>query len=224
MMLSMDKPLQASKWMRMPVLLAPHNLSRVIDTLDLCPQNISKVLDVNTLSLQKQRFMDCYSALLSGELQRAELAMAMPRGEEALFRRDLGEGRCIVRPKLPVIQTSLFTFMLGQEGKVLTHTLGEGAIAFGIEFAFPGLYRHPETMKMENGLLSPEGRVWKECMRLLRDLSTPLRLMHGDEKIATSIRMDPEAVEFLEHSKVKEMLCPKLYSSLLEMRSSKDIR
>ncbi len=183
--------LEASKWMRYPVLMSEAKLKELLDHLDSFTINISKVL--SSKEDGRRAFEEAYGRYLqTGVLDRASLSVALTKNKEHIHIQEVGQNKWIARPIYPVVQVALFTFSISQEGKVLPHALGKNAVPFGIEFSYPAIYRDPKTEKIENAMLFESAILWKECSRFLRDGFDLLTLNSG---IKTHFRIDPACKE-----------------------------
>ncbi|OGN62699.1 MAG: hypothetical protein A3F09_02225 [Chlamydiae bacterium RIFCSPHIGHO2_12_FULL_49_11] len=114
-----------------------------------------------------------------------------------LYAYTLTGGRTMTKPLFPVLQIRPNYFMV-VNGEVKTRVFGKGAAFFGLEFAFPTLYVHPETGALEYVLREgtrPAARTFRALMQEARRFLEPMQFEIDGKPLSTPFRVSQQEKE-----------------------------
>ena len=188
------KLLQASRFISHSVLLSIEDLDQILTLLGCQVCNISKVVEkIDYKDELLSSYRDYVADFEKGDVflpnYRANLACALTCELSCLNVQNLNDNRLIIRPILPIIQVGLFTFGISSEGKLLSGALGASTRSYGLQFSFPALFRDPITGKNGNALKEGiNAPMWKTLTKWIRNETHLLKIKHGHEMIASTLR------------------------------------
>lgn len=134
---------------------------------------------------------------------RRLFSSAISKTEEALYAMEVGEGRYLVKPILPVVQLQLHHFLPSQiDGKYHSMVFGSSSISWGLQFSYPQIYQDPQTKifaKVVDSDKFPNTAVFSSLSRWLRQHTVPTTFIWKGKKTATSMRLGKECFSWIAH-------------------------
>lgn len=149
---SQEGVFQASKWLKIQVLLDEDEMKQFIDSLGSFWIFLVGGI-VNGDPIDHEFFIQEYSRWIK-ELKKGILPTEQRRITAAVFTDDLdalwlqkvGEGKYLTKMSKPVVQVQAHTFTYS-DGVFRPMSMGTTSIFWGLQFSFPGLYQDPKTME-----------------------------------------------------------------------------
>lgn len=167
-------PYQASKWLKVQVLLDAEEFANLIDGVDAHLYEMEGEL---LPAAAKLRYATYAEALKEGKNPPAEsFAWMWTKRLESLYLLDTGRGTQ-VRIKEPLVQISHHQMGFTPEDKTFRSNLfGPEAISWGLQFSFPTLFQDPDTkdiFKVNDPAQFQNLELFKYVQRWLREHSMP---------------------------------------------------
>jgi len=132
---------------------------------------------------------------------RRLFSSALSKTGEAFYAMEVGPGRYLVKPILPVVQMQLHHFLASEtDGKFYPMVFGIGSVTWGIQFSYPQIYQNPKSHTFAKVVDSPEfpnTRLFIELVRWLRSYTVPTTFVHGGKKTATAIRLGKRCLPWI---------------------------
>ena len=138
---------QASKWIRVTALLDPEEMDSLLENIGGTFHPLGKVVSQNESSISAELFSNEYRKWIEGLKEgkvpeerdlRKILACAWTTDLGAVYLEEVGENRCLVRIRKPVVQINSHFFRYSSlDGEVRSKSFGKEGIFWGLNFLFP---------------------------------------------------------------------------------------
>lgn len=207
-------PLQASKWLKYPVLLDEHEIQSLMNELgDFAMFIVSGVVQEGHETVSRQEFLECYAqyvnALRQGQLPddpriRPYFSSVWSVDLNPLYAFPVGENQRIVKVEKPVVQLQPHRFDYSAiDGKFRSMVYGVNSIHWGIQFSYPQIYQNDamQIMKVVEGEEFPNTSLFKKLQRWGRQhtIATPFVIQASQEKVNVPIRIGKRCLEWINN-------------------------
>lgn len=199
---------QASKWLKLPLLLSMGEMERLFELLPDAFVLLSGVLSASELIFSKKDFLDAYKGYLA-EIRKGIKRPAIDRRFTSAITSDLSDlrsiavqkgaiqGGLLVRIYRPVIQIQPYTLYYSEvagEFREMTHSLD--SFYWGLLFSMPQLFENPLTHEVEKLTeKDPNMRIFKELQRFSRMHTVPTPFQVGDRILRYVARIGKELLQ-----------------------------
>ncbi|HEV8051440.1 MAG TPA: hypothetical protein VGP47_03020 [Parachlamydiaceae bacterium] len=218
---SVEKPLQASKWLQSQALLSRNELSALFEYLETSLGTFflyycGVVCSKEKRDTSKNEFLDIYDAyihsLMNGQapdlsLYRSLFSPSMTVSTDALFTIPVGDDRQIVRISRPVIQMQAHNIDYSQvDKKFHSMVFGTDSIAWGIQFSYPQLFQDNETREVElvkKGQAFPNTALFQLIQKWMRQHTIPTPFIADGKTVNVPMRLGKECLPWInQHSQL----------------------
>lgn len=190
---------QASKWLKIQVLLDGDEMKSLIAALEpfwIFP--ITGVVDGKPIEhpffiAEYSRWIDELKSGIIPTNQRRITASVFIDDLDALWLQQVGEGKFLTKMAKPVVQVQAHTFSYS-EGEFRPMSMGTTSIFWGLQFAFPQLYQDPKTMEFHETKPSP---LFRKIQLWMRENSRATPFIVGDKKINSPIRLGKQCFSWI---------------------------
>jgi hypothetical protein len=179
---------QASKWLKIQVLLDGTELAELIETLQ--PFWMFQIGGIGSGEPTSQEvflneYQQAVEALQKGIVPKSMKAMVFVDDLNALWLQKVGDGKYLTKISKPVlhVQTHYFTY---SEGTFRSMSMGTTSIFWGLQFSFPGLYQDPKTMEfhqVKEGALFRKIQLWTRAQTRATPFLIEARKMNSPMRI-----------------------------------------
>lgn len=194
-----EKPYEAAKWLKIPVLADVAELSVLFDQLG--PVQLARLgspLLRQEVLLSKASFLSYVTQWIdllkrsespSSGMLRATLPCAMSQGLDCFWLQEITDGRVLVKIRRPVIQLQVFSFFYSSEEKTFhPMVFGKDSVFWGIQFSFPQIWMEDGEAKKVDGTFF-NGKLFSMMRQWQREATAvPAFLIEG-KRIRTPIRL-----------------------------------
>ena len=201
-------PLEASKWIEVPLLLNPEEMRALLahlGPLHLFP--ISRPLTTLDCPFVEE-YAAYVAALEKGEQPPPLQAYLMSNNREAFYTDPLADGKFLIRAWLPAIFVRPHTFVFSEmDKKFRSKVYGENAISWGYTFAYPQFCIDPTThdaAKVDDHYQNTS--LFKAIQKWAREHTIPTPFRYNGEKINAPIRIGKGCLHFIDkHPQLKRL-------------------
>lgn len=218
---SVEKPLQASKWLQSQALLSKDELSSLFEFLEksigtfylyYCGIVCSK--EKNGTS--KEDFLETYGtyiqSIMNGQepdlsFYRPLFSPSMTVTTDAFFTVPVGDDRQIIRISKPVLQMQAHNIDYSTvDKKFHSMVFGIDSIAWGIQFSYPQLFQDNETRQVEQikkGQAFPNTELFQLLQKWMRQHTIPTPFIADGKTINVPMRLGRECLPWInKHSQL----------------------
>ncbi|CUI17744.1 conserved hypothetical protein [Candidatus Protochlamydia naegleriophila] len=195
-------PLQASKWLKCPVLLDIDEMEDLFRALgDFWIFSVSGVLPSAEGEMTQAAFLTEYGryieALKRGEFpdeQRARpyFSTVFTTSTDALYEVVLPNQQKLIRVERPVIQLQSHRFDYSPvDGKFRSMVLGQNSIQWGIQFSYPQLFQDAacQVKQVRESEEFPNTVLFKRMQKWVRDHTTATPFLVENNRVNVPIRL-----------------------------------
>lgn len=154
-----EVPLEASKWLKSPLLINGQEMARLFDELgDFHLYLVGSVIRNGEGEMSKKHFLQEYESyvlqLQEGKVPdprsyRQLFSCVMTRTKEALYAIPLEGDRQLIRVSKPVVQLQAHHMDYSLvDGKFRSMIFGNNSISWGIQFSYPQLFQDGVTKEV----------------------------------------------------------------------------
>jgi hypothetical protein len=211
-----EKPLQASKWLQIQVLLSKNELSELFDFLDstaifylyacgtVCPKGKGEI--------SKDAFLENYKnyidSLMQGKLPepslyRSVFSPVLTATPNALFTIPVGNDRQIIRISKPVIQLQAHNMDYSEVNKKFHSMIfGLESISWGIQFSYPQLYLDNQTKQVEiikKSQAFPNTILFQTLQKWMRQHTIPTPFIAEENIINVPMRLGKDCLSWINN-------------------------
>lgn len=196
-------PLQATKWLKIPVLIDSIEMESLIDALG--PFHIYLVsgpVQKGKGEIKHSDFLHCYSryvdSLKKGEIPtidsliRSYFSSAWSLTSDVLYSIDVEGDRELLKVDKPVIQLQMHKFgYSASEDKFRTMVFGLDSLFWGIQFSYPQLYQDEkmQIMKVAEGEDFLNTTLFKKMQKWIRENTQATPFIVNGKKTNVPIRL-----------------------------------
>jgi hypothetical protein len=198
-----QKPMQASKWLQVPILIDAEEIRSLFEALgEFQIFLISCICKPGEETITREQFLERYaeyiSALQKGELPddthfRHYFSSAFTVSPDLLYALDVGEDQRLIRIAKPVIQLQMHRMDYSTaDAKFRSMTFGEDTISWGIQFSYPQLFEDSETHEVHQVGKSadfPNTQLFHSLQRWMRQNTVPTPVLIGEHLVNIPMRL-----------------------------------
>lgn len=216
---SNEKPLQASKWIQIQMLIELDEMTSLFTALgNFEIYRCGCVLKKGEESVSREAFLDCYRTYLSflkeGKIPPESLytpifSSVFTTTTDCLFALPVGDDRQIIRVSKPLVQ--LQAHQMGystSDGKFHSMTFGMDSIQWGIQFSYPQLVQNSETYDIEKVMEipgSPNRDLFRQIQAWMRSHTIPTPFLVEDHKINVPMRIGKQCLSWInQHPQLRK--------------------
>ncbi len=196
-------PMQASKWLKLPILMEENELENLFHFLgDFKLYQTSGVLPIGGGLVEKADFLKIYSDYLSAlkkgqipneNLFRPYFSAVMTLTDEALFAVPVEGNQQVIRIRRPVVQLQNHRFDYSEiDGEYRSMVYGLESVLWGIQFSYPQICQDAKTKEVEQVKDSPEfpnTRLFRSIQKWSREHTLPTPITAKGVKTNLPIRL-----------------------------------
>lgn len=209
--LSDHHPLQASKWISVPVLLDSTEMERLLNHLNgFWMFQVSGVVGKNEGYIERSAFLRAYAeyidALKDGKKPqeahyRNYFSCVMTVDANALYVLQASENQYLIKIAKPVVQLQALRIDYSQvDGKFRTMVHGSESILWGIQFSYPQLCLDPDTldvMQVKEGNAFPNTKLFRTLQLWVRRNTVPTPFIVNGEVVYVPVRLGKESFRWI---------------------------
>ncbi|MDN3509163.1 MAG: hypothetical protein P0S93_04010 [Candidatus Neptunochlamydia sp.] len=203
--------MQASKWLSHRALLDVREMEALFKSLPhFSIYNVSELVDLEDAIIPQEKFLSKYidyvtslkAGLIPNEKElKPYFSAALSCTSDSLYAMEAKEGKCIIKPKEPVVQLSLHHFTFSEEHNAF-HSMvhSKRAVTWGIQFAFPQLYSNSiknDIVEVYKNSEFPNTELFKTLAKWMRGKTTPPPFKVGDLPINATFRLGKECKSWI---------------------------
>lgn len=206
-----ERPMQASKWLKIQVLLDTDEMKSLLDHLgDTLNYLTGAVLPRGKGIVDKSSFLEVYSQYIDSlktgvipqeMLYRLHFSSILTVSDDHLFAMAIGEDRYLIRVAKPVVQLQAHSMDYSElDGKFRPMMFGLDSINWGIQFSYPQLYCHPATQDILHVDISPEfpnTALYRKVQKWIRHNTIPTPFLVGGKQINVPMRLGRQCLSWI---------------------------
>lgn len=203
-------PLQASKWLKCPVLLDLDEMKDLLQTLgDFWIFMVSGVLRSTEGEITQAEFLTEYGryidTLKEGKFPdeqqtRPYFSTVFTTTIDALYEVVLPNQQKLIRVERPVIQLQSHRFDYSPvDGKFRSMVLGQNSIQWGIQFSYPQLFQDAacQVKQVRESEEFPNTLLFKRMQKWVRDHTTATPFLVENKRINVPIRLGKKCFSWI---------------------------
>lgn len=203
-------PLQASKWIKLPMLLDPEEMVFLLEALgEFFVYFVGCVTPAGQGELARRTFLDLYydyvCALREGREPdlapcRAAFSSVFTVSQDTVYTVPVAGDKQLIRVAKPVVQLQAHTMGYSPvDGKFRSMVLGKDAINWGIQFSYPQLFQDPETSQiMSVDTTFPNTKLFRALQRWMRQQTLPTPLTVNGVTTNVPIRIGKQCLRWID--------------------------
>jgi hypothetical protein len=205
-------PLQASKWLQIPLLLDSDEMKDLFDAMgDFWIALATGVTKEGEGFISKEEFLDCYqayvNALKSGQMPtdpriRPYFSSVLTCTLDALYTVSVGQQQQLLKVDKPVIQLQLHRFDYSQaDGKFRSMVFGQNSIFWGVQFSYPQLYQDEkfQVKQVRETEEFPNTALFKRLQKWMRAHTVATPFIVENKLINVPIRLGKKCFAWINH-------------------------
>ncbi|WP_068471179.1 hypothetical protein [Candidatus Protochlamydia phocaeensis] len=205
-------PLQASKWLKCPLLVDSHEMEALLNALsDFRLFLISGPTRIQEGEISKEEFLDCYrcyiEALKNGQLPqdsrlRSYFSCAFTQTIEALYAVHINSEQQLIKVNKPVIQLQSHRFDYSKaDGKFRSMVFGNESIYWGIQFSYPQLYQDAafQVKTVRESEEFPNTALFKRLQKWMREHTVATPFFVEGKRVNVPIRLGKACFAWINH-------------------------
>lgn len=214
--LSDETAFQASKWLKIPVLLDGEEMAELFRELgDFLIFMTSSVTKCGEGMPSHAEFLDRYHAYVealkigknSPEAQfRPFFSSCFTVSSDHLCLAHAGENKQLIRIAKPVIQLQAHLMDYSPMDKKFRSMMFGSSISWGIQFSYPQIFQNPQTKQVDQVLKHadyPNGSLFRVLQKWIREHTIAVPFLVKGEKINASIRLGKKCLPWINrHSQL----------------------
>jgi len=201
--------MHASKWLQIQALLEVAEMDALLKALEPAKLYlVGRVCKAEEALLSSESFIHSYQkyieTLKAGKvpeeaLYRPYFSSALSVSDEAFFRQEFADGRCLLRPIRPVIQLQLHRLGYSRlDEKFRPMVLGTPCVEWGIQFSYPQLFQEPATRLVEKvGEMYSNTALFKTLQRWIRAHTIPTPFIVDGKTVNVPMRLGKGCLEWI---------------------------
>lgn len=216
---SNEPPMQASKWLDIPLLIDATEMRQLFDVLgDFYIYGASSLCKPGEEQISKQEFLQKYETyiqdLKNGRLPdestfRRFFSSIFTVSSEFLYIVQTANGQHLVRVSKPVIQLQPHRLSYSTiDGKFRSMVLGIDNLSWGIQFSYPQIFQDPqnnEVKQVADNLEFPNTALFRAIQRWIRHHTIPSPFLVEGKKINVPARLGKECLTWInQHPQFEE--------------------
>lgn len=208
-----EPPMQASKWLSIPVLIDREEMESLFEALgSFYIYEVSQVQSEGKEIMPAKDFLQVYEkyiqALKQGEipaetLYRAVFSSIFTASTDPLYALQLPNGKHLIRVSKPVIQLQPNSIDYSpHDGKFRSGVFSLHSVLWGIQFSYPQLYLDPiskQPFKVVENEEFPNTRLFHILQRWIREHTIPTPFLVEGKIVNVPIRLGKKCLEWIRH-------------------------
>lgn len=210
---SYPKTLEASKFLKAPMLLSENELRLLFENLK--PFWLFKaggVIKNKDWLIPEESFIENYKETIQNqvenkghpkELNRGLFAAFLTNDPDSIYRIPINHETDLLKIKKPIIQVQMHTLSYSfEDGQFRSMVFGEGSFFFGLLFSYPQLMKNQETeeiIKIDQSPLFPNTKIFKKLLVWQRQNTTPTPFIVNNERVNVPARIGKECYRFINN-------------------------
>jgi hypothetical protein len=203
-------PLQASKWLKCPVLLEVDEMHDLLTTLSpFWIFNVSSVISVDNGSILMEEFLEVYkmymTSIKQGQLSkdpfiRSYFSSIWTVTTEALYTVLLPDRQQMIKVEKPVVQLQAHQFDYSTvDGQFRSMVFGPNNISWGVQFSYPQLYQDSlmEIKKVNESPEFPNTAFFRHLQRWVRQRTIPTPFLVAGKQVNVPIRLGRQCLDWI---------------------------
>lgn len=217
---SLDRPLEAAKWLQFPMMLSVEELEDL--SAKLGPFHIVKTLakaDIGKAIIPLEDFLALYKeyadTLMKGELPdpkryKGPFSSVITQDLDALYSMPMDDPNFeVIKVKKPIIQMQYHTMTWSkEEGKFRSQLFGKDQFPWGLLFSYPQIILDPDTKEIVKA--DAEGfvnsRLFKTIQSWQREMTIPTPFLVAGKRINAPQRIGKKCLQWIgNHPSLKAL-------------------
>lgn len=204
--------LQASKWLKVPLLIEVDEMKALISHLDpFWIFLVSGVFPLDKGALSPKEFLDFYQvyveSLKRGEMPdeskfRQPFSSVWTVTTDALYSFPVGVNQQLIKVEKPVIQLQPHRFEYSPlDGKFRSMVFGKDSVWWGVQFSYPQLYQdeHLQIMQVKDTEYFPNTAFFKKLQKWVRDNTVATPFMIEGKRVNVPIRLGKNCFSWINN-------------------------
>lgn len=204
--------LQASKWLKIPVLLDVNEMKALIDHLGpFWIFLISGVVAKDNETLSPVDFLQCYSEYIDSLKQgqfplesafRKAFSSVWTTYTDALYSFPINENQQLIKIQKPVIHLQPHRFEYSStDGKFHSMVFGTNSVWWGIQFSYPQLFQDEnlQILQVKENEFFPNTTFFKKLQKWIRDHTVPTPFFVDNKRMNVPIRLGKNCFSWINH-------------------------
>lgn len=196
---------QASKWLKIPVLLDGEEMKQFIDALgSFWIFHIGGISDGKPIrhGFFVEEYVRIIEALKKGKLPTSEelrriMAAVFIDDLNALWLQKIQEDKYLTKIGQPVVQVQTHYFTYSSLDQVFRPmSMGVNSIFWGLQFSFPQVYQDPKTMEFCE---AKEGALFRKIQLWMRENTRATPFIVDGKRINSPIRLGKQCFSWINH-------------------------
>lgn len=211
--------LQASKWLKIQVLLDPEEMQDLLHSLGdvyfvVVSEPVSPQGGILPTSTFVQKYADYVHYLKQGDIPpdrefRTFFSCALGKTLDSFFGIPCGE-KVLIKPIKPVIQLQAHHFIYSDlDQKFHPMVFGKESISWGLQFSYPQLFQDPHTkqiVKVKDTPEFPSSEMFTQLRAWIRSHTLPTPFMVDHTRINVPIRIGKKVLSWISaHPQLKQV-------------------
>ncbi|PCI76629.1 hypothetical protein COB21_04165 [Candidatus Aerophobetes bacterium] len=197
--------MQASKWLRIRILLDEKTLTQWFDLIgQVCFVNLFATKSEDALIVSPEEVLSRYTQYMEQikagkEVDHAyfqkKLTLHMTKDPKSCYKTALkGKSIYFAKEKAPGVRMALFGFSWDKSHREIhSNVYSKTTISWGLEFSYPQIFSgslDTEVVYLAQEKDRPNSALFVQLKQLIRRASKPVKFIYEDQKIISSLRMD----------------------------------
>jgi len=211
--------LQASKWLKVQVLLDPEELKDLLDGLgEVHFLVVSDPVMAEDAEISAEAFVQKYTEYAhllkqghvpSNEDFRRCFSCALSRTLDTFYAIPAGHDKYLIKPLKPVIQLQAHHFFYSDlDKKFHPMVLSGESVSWGLQFSYPQLFQNPKTRQIEKVIDSPEfpnSALFSKLSKWMRSATLPTPFEVDGARVNVPIRIGKKTLPWIKnHPQLKQ--------------------
>jgi hypothetical protein len=217
--LKLEGILQASKWLKIQLLLDSEEMQDLLAALGLVHfVVVSQVVEADQAVLSDAFFLKKYEEYVclikQGLVPQSEdfrrwFSCAMSTSLEPFYAIAAGNGKYLIKSLKPVIQLQAHHFFYSElDRKFHPMVLSDDSITWGLQFSYPQLYQNLETrqiVKVLDTVEFPNSALFSRLLKWMRSSTLPTPFEVGGVRVNSPIRIGKKSLAWIKnHPQLKK--------------------
>ncbi len=211
-------PIQVSKWLKTQVLLDSDEMESLLSSLGSFKIYItSRITSENDHEVSVQQFLSSYTEYVNVLKQGQEPQNASYKDlfstvfsvtPDLLYAIPIAQNQQLIRADKPVIQLQAHHINYSHaDQKIYSMSFGSETISWGIQFAYPQLYKNPsdhQVHKVDNSPQFPNTQLFINLQKWVRNHTIPTPFLVNSQKVNMPVRLGKKCLVWINnHQQLK---------------------
>lgn len=206
-----EGPYEASKWLKVPVLLEVSEMEKLFSALGLVTIFLPGIVCKDGEGiLSKEEFLEAYRkyvySLKNNEIPdekyyRKFFSCGLTVATDHIYAIVVNDTDYVIRINKPIVQLQFLKIDYSPDDQTFrSMVFGSNAIFWGIHFSFPQLYHDPKTKEakeVRTGAEFPNAKLFHTIQKWVRSHTIPTPFLTKDKQINAPIRIGKECLSWI---------------------------